>query len=435
MRAVVPYSRRAIVGVLAAVCALGLPAVITVIESPPKQGYDDFSAYYFASACVARHVCPYQGLDSEQQAALWTEVCERYPEFNPEHLPPMQYFYPPHLSIAMVPLTWCDPVLAKYLWTWVSFGLLIAAVAILARIWPVDAWLTGLLLLAALLNSDAVKAELFKGQADILTFALTCGALLAYVRRKPGLSSALLAAAVAIKVTPLVILAYPILRREWRYVGFFCLWSGVLAAAAVAAVGVGTCMAFFTNALPAISLENMHSGNQTFFYLFHHLFGALQSHWPSLPEWPGPLLTWVCRLALLGAYALAILRSRGRAAGSAGEQTIVAAQAWGAGALVGLVCGTSAWLFVYFAAVLPFFALLLDRWVVRQRYWMAVAVAAFFFTQYQPAPAWGRLGGLLPYLCLVGALALTLMLLMRLCGGASSASGEPPGPVAAEATP
>ena len=154
------------------------------------------------------------------------------------------YAYPPLLAIALIPFADApagveQPKLAvPYpvsvgLWYLVSAALLFWATHHLSRAleetaaeplptagqrrywwtrgWPV--WLC----------MPAIGSTLAKGQSNMLVLALLTGVIAAAIRGRRAVAGWCLAGAVCIKVFPALLVAYPLVRRDWRMLGHFPL--------------------------------------------------------------------------------------------------------------------------------------------------------------------------------------------------------------------
>lgn len=412
----------ALIMVLAVVAVLGAPHVIAAVVDTDYIG--DFLAYYFAAYCVSRGASPY--LTATQDARwelLWSELNDRHPELaRYEGRRGPQYLYPPALAIVMVPLTHWDLFTAKRLWSWLSLGMLVLSAVLLGLMMPRSKVVITLGLIAILFTTRTVRRELTLGQADILTLTLTCGALWLYLRKRPAASALLLAGAVFIKVTPLFIIFYYIVKRKWRYL----LWllAGLVALGMLSAVVVGwsTSVSYITEVIP--TLDVCYPSNQTLNSFFLQLFMRLHDHWPIIPRWPGDILSWLSRIGLLAGCLWVLHRSVG---GHKQETAATTVQAWAMLAMVGLVCGGSAWTFVYLWAILPLAALLMgggppaEKW----QFWAIVGLA-FVVTQYQPpvyAQYWRQI---VVYLCLIAGIVLILALAWVLLKSRPKTQGQVP---------
>jgi hypothetical protein len=152
------------------------------------------------------------------------------------------FHYPPLLALAAMPLADAPPgadrtgllpfVVSVGVWYWVSLACLFVGVNALAsavdpnairgspRWWALRFWS----ILACL---PPIAATLMRGQVNLMVLALLCFAGAGLVRGRSGRAGVYLALAACLKVIPLLLLLYPLWRRDWRCLGGFAL--GLLA--------------------------------------------------------------------------------------------------------------------------------------------------------------------------------------------------------------
>jgi hypothetical protein len=128
------------------------------------------------------------------------------------------------------------------------------------------------LLFPALLGSIPLMVNLQWGQAHLLTFTLSMGALVAFRRGRAPLGGLLLGAATVFKVFPCLLLVLLVLRRRWREVGWTMAACGGLTLLALAVVGVEPFVAFLRYQLPRIaSGEAFSFFRREWFYISRNL--------------------------------------------------------------------------------------------------------------------------------------------------------------------
>jgi hypothetical protein len=88
----------------------------------------------------------------------------------------------------------------------------------------------------------------------------------------PSLGALSFALAVFIKLTPAVVVPLMIIRREWRWLGAFALWSVLLLAVSVWQLGWQNHLEFVTRVLPAMSGGILHATNRSLSTVFFALW-------------------------------------------------------------------------------------------------------------------------------------------------------------------
>lgn len=251
-------------------CVLALGGVgigrLTSLLSPALD-LPDFGTYYITARAL--EVCPSAIYDDTSLNVL--HAASDVPNC------PLPYSYPPFFAAAIRPLAWLPYQQAATIWialniTWL-FGGLIGLLALTG--WPgkYGGALTALLLL--LLFVPAQEAVTL-GQVTPLLFLLGALSLLLLTRpRSPGgevVAGMLLGVATSIKVVPVVLMIYLLLRRRWLAVA-----GGVIAAVLCVVVGLlwgggwANTWAYFTTLLPSMytaRLTRVDLDNQSLTALF-----------------------------------------------------------------------------------------------------------------------------------------------------------------------
>lgn len=149
--------------------------------------------------------------------------------------PGTPYMYPPFLAVALIPLTWIPPETALRLWTVFNLLLWLACLVLIARLtrtllraalpahliyrFDTDVRLFVVAVVAFLaLTYDPIAQGIGLGQINVIVLFLVLLALDLELRGRPGLAGAALALASLLKVYPLLLLGYYVLRGRWRVV-------------------------------------------------------------------------------------------------------------------------------------------------------------------------------------------------------------------------
>lgn len=137
--------------------------------------------------------------------------------------------YPPLLAILTMPLTGFEVRTAVDILLYVNMTLgLLSGTALTAwALGPrartpsgaVTALFTGIAFTLGAPNFDT----LVSGQAGLLTLSLTGLFAWAFSAQRPRLAAAILSLAVSLKVYPAIFLLWPLMRRDWKFLGWFSL--------------------------------------------------------------------------------------------------------------------------------------------------------------------------------------------------------------------
>ena len=140
-----------------------------------------------------------------------------------------QYFYAPTYALLLTPLTFLPYQAAIAVWgVCLLVFLFLAVYALFRSVGPPPSLV--LVLLVAMIASlmSAVRAEYFLGQANLFMLACICTAIWARQAERPGLAGMFLALALVTKPMLLLISAYLLWKREFKFalttiVGFLVL--------------------------------------------------------------------------------------------------------------------------------------------------------------------------------------------------------------------
>lgn len=131
----------------------------------------------------------------------------------------MGFTYPPIAALLLAPLTWVSQAVVTRIWLAASIGAAVLLVALLRWLsgpMPRSAWTVAVLAgsVGAFLGTSAVQDNLISGQINLflaLLIVLDVGRVLPRPAR-----GVLVGLAAAIKLTPLIVIAWYVLSRQWR---------------------------------------------------------------------------------------------------------------------------------------------------------------------------------------------------------------------------
>lgn len=207
------------------------------------------------------------------------------------------FIYPPLFAMVMTPFAVLPGALAPLLWLVLTQAALAASLAVvlgcLRASLPVIVASVSVSVTFYPLWVDAVQ-----GQANLLVVVLTCLGIVSLVRNRPQ-GAAAIGVAAAIKLTPLLLIAWLLVERRFRAIAF--VLAGFLGATAVgAALRPGDTVTFFRDVAPALAGGTAFYSNQSLAGVLDRLFTAnpYTTPWLVLPV--GMIFAGVA--VLLGAW-------------------------------------------------------------------------------------------------------------------------------------
>jgi hypothetical protein len=147
---------------------------------------------------------------------------------DPYHLPDrFPYIYPLFLAMVVQPLAALDVRPASVLWSALQWGCLLFVLRD-ARLRLGRREIAGAAAIAVIIAvfGDILQSEFLNGQVNLFVLALVVGSI-AMEPRRPLAAAALLGAAIAIKLTPALMLVYWIVRRRFAVAALACGWAVV----------------------------------------------------------------------------------------------------------------------------------------------------------------------------------------------------------------
>ncbi|MFY9615993.1 MAG: glycosyltransferase family 87 protein [Candidatus Dormiibacterota bacterium] len=205
------------------------------------------------------------------------------------------FIYPPAFALLVAPLGLLPDAVANVVWLLIGQASLAAALGLTLR-WLQPSPMAVTAMLFATLTFYPVWVDAVQGQANLLILLLLIGGIAGIVQGKPGFGLALGAAA-ALKLTPVILLAWLLLDRRIREAAWMV---GGLAAvtAAAALLRFGDTLVFFGQVLPALASGTAYYANQSLAGVVARLFSANSYTTPWLA------LSWAFLVPAAGAVLL-----------------------------------------------------------------------------------------------------------------------------------
>jgi Glycosyltransferase family 87 len=136
----------------------------------------------------------------------------------------MDYRYPPFFLIALTPLWFLPYTVAAYIWYLLSVLEVIGCVLIVVRVFPSFRESRRLWVVVALGVIQYFVMALHYGNAHLLATFLLFASLYYALQQKDLPAAALMALAITIKLTPVLLLPYFALKRRWTLLASVCVF-------------------------------------------------------------------------------------------------------------------------------------------------------------------------------------------------------------------
>jgi hypothetical protein len=239
----------------------------------------------------------------EKNPGAPSTVSELGPNIEDPYEYPPQFLLLPRLALAFTNHFW----IIRAVWFAIqSVAFIVVAIALAGSIGGREGTTFGLLV-PVLVASIPFLVNLQWGQAHLLTFTLSMGALVAFRRGRAPLGGALLGAATVFKLFPGLLLLYLVLRRRFREAAWTLAACVVLTLLALVVFGSAPFAAFLHYQLPRIgSGEAFSFFRREWFYVSRNIgvsgivfkLGVLGV--PGMTTAVANAVGWVYTLALIG---------------------------------------------------------------------------------------------------------------------------------------
>ena len=258
---------------------------------PARANKNDFSHYYTSALLLREGVDPYRADLRIRAREIGLNVGDN-----------VRATYPPTFLLCFEPLTLMSP--APAYWTWIALNLVAMAIALAMLLGPrshLDVT-TALSLagFAVLFPAFADNFEFAQCQATVLLLLVL--AMRSLERGKDRAVGAALAIAVLLRIFPVIMCGYLLMRRRWRALGFAIACLAIGAAITIALVGLRIALDFrfaiaFINGYGYV----LQSSNVAL-HAFITRFFIYSAGWPLPPilDLPRQVIEMASAIALVG---------------------------------------------------------------------------------------------------------------------------------------
>jgi hypothetical protein len=259
-----------LLGMLAGTYAV-LRDFASFVETP------DFDVYYTAACLVRNHQSPaiYEdarlndnpivGIQNRQGAYSQTAVAHGINGIG-------LYIYPPTLADLLVPFTWLSPLPALIVWELLSIAAAIAAAVLLTRTVGLYSLAPALLAIFVLFAFRPIFDCLYNGQIACVLLLLLVAAISLYAGGHRFSAALLFSLAIAIKLTPLIVIVPFIAWRDWKILRFIALWCLAVFAALVCVNGWPALSMYMFDVMPKMTRFVLNSENRSLSMAIHSLW-------------------------------------------------------------------------------------------------------------------------------------------------------------------
>ena len=277
-------------------------------EYSQAYSYGDFTSYYVAAATLVEgHGDPLYYPDTPdmilaraETPSPWTATAERFGVRDANY-----YLYPPFFAMAMAPLALLAYKTAHAAWYVINLSALAASTWLYIRTRRAD--LTPAEIALAVIMAAISWPALFTfgaGQANWVVLLMLVAGLASLHARRDVLAGLLVAGAVAVKLTPVLLLAWLAWRRRWKAVATAGVALAALVAAGWAVAGWDSYVVYAREMVPLLSRGCAHWVNQSLAAFTTRLFDA-----PDMFSWELATPSTLARLAASAAGLLIMAAS------------------------------------------------------------------------------------------------------------------------------
>jgi len=206
------------------------------------------------------------------------------------------YKYPPFYGMLFIPLAGFADSAVLQIYRYINVGLLIATALIWRNMIAVRSWWWWIPTLIICANLNPVLETLRYGQIDIVIALLCSICYWCLLRNRDDAAGWLIALMTTMKLYPIVLLGYIILRRRWRGVRGVVVGMVVFNLIGVAVIGWADYVTFVRDVMPIIGGTTAYVENQTIYAFVARLVAP---SYPLAPFYDGDWTAVASVLALV----------------------------------------------------------------------------------------------------------------------------------------
>ncbi len=217
------------------------------------------------------------------------------------------YKYPPFYGMLFIPLAGFADISVLRIYRYIDIGLLVATALIWRRMITVRSWWWWIPTMVICANLNPVLETLRYGQIDIVIALLCSICYWCLYHDRDDAAGWLIALMTTMKLYPIVLLGYLILRRRWRGVRGFVVGMVVFNIIGVGVVGWTDYVTFVRDVMPIIGGTTAYVENQTIYAFVARLVAP---SYPLAPFYDGDwtAVASVLALAMIALSALVTMR-------------------------------------------------------------------------------------------------------------------------------
>jgi Glycosyltransferase family 87 len=217
------------------------------------------------------------------------------------------YKYPPFYGMLFIPLAGFADITVLRMYRYIDIGLLVATALIWRSMIPTRSWWWWIPTMIICANLNPVLETLRYGQIDIVIALLCSICYWCLYHDRDDAAGWLIALMTTMKLYPIVLLGYVILRRRWRGVRGFAIGMVVFNVIGLAVVGWADYVTFVRDVMPIIGGTTAYVENQTIYAFVARLVAP---SYPLAPFYDGhwTAVASVLALALIALSALVTMR-------------------------------------------------------------------------------------------------------------------------------
>jgi len=272
--------------------ALYLWVVVLPILGPAPPRADDFQDYWRAAVQIRTGGDPYADFERTHVPWDWTLSSG--------------YLYPPAFAAVLAPFTLMPNGLAVRAWLLLMLACMVGSLAIVYRVLGPPRLGELFCMVLVFVTFFPVTATLLTGAMNpVLLLLLTLG-WAAWLRRRDLAAGSALGAAIAIKLIPVALVPYLLLRRHFRLL--LAMTAGLAAGIALGLVVTSPAhsLHYFRDMLPHLSAGSGYRENQSLSGLASRLCAPSTAQTGGNGGWCGRLVAWPAIAAVVGLVLLAV---------------------------------------------------------------------------------------------------------------------------------